>query len=128
MTIEAVLYTRLSTFAGLTALVATRVYPLAAPQNVTAPYLTYRRVSAIRESAMGADANNVTARFQIDVWASSFASARNVAEQVRLAMQRWTNATGTTVDDTFIENQIDLYDPEIDTFHIAVDIRTHYRE
>ena len=128
MTIEAVLFTRLSTFAGLAALVSTRVYPLAAPQNVVLPYLTYRRVSSVRTSAFGSDTNNVTARFQIDVWAASFASARNVAEQVTLAMQRWRNTTGTVVDDTFIENQIDLYEPEIDTFHIAVDIRTHYRE
>ena len=127
MTIEAVLFTRLSTFAGLAALVSTRVYPLAAPQNVVLPYLTYRRVSSVRTSAFGADTNNVTERFQIDVWAASFASARNVAEQVTLAMQRWRNTTGTVVDDTFIENQIDLYEPETDTFHIAVDTRTHYR-
>ena len=128
MTVEAVLFSRLSGFAGLSALISARVYPLVAPQNVQQPYLTYRRVSSIRESAFGSDSNNVTARFQIDVWASSFASARNVAEQVRLAMQRWRNTTGTVVDDTFIENQIDLYEPEIDTFHIAVDIRVHYRE
>ena len=49
MAIEAGLYAHLVGSAGVTALVATRVYPLLVPQDATLPAIAYQRISGPRD-------------------------------------------------------------------------------
>ena len=128
MAIEATLYTRLTTHAGLSALVVDRVFPNHLPQDVTYPAISYRRVTSSRPSNFGADAGIVRARFQIDVWASSYDSASAVREQVRLALQRWSNTAGTVVQDTFFIDDQELYEDDIDVHHFPLDFEIIYEE
>ena len=137
MTIEAEIYTRLSGFAGLSALVSTRIYPRGEmPQNVEMPALSYQRISAERPSAMGVDTGLVRARFQFDCWSGvhrddtegTFDESRAVFEQVRLALQRWRTTSGTIVQDTFIVGDQDLYETESKTFHAVLDAEIIYEE
>jgi len=123
--IEQTLFTRLSTFAGLTALVATRIYPLIMPQGVTHPAVTYQRISSTRESCMVDDDGIVRARFQVTTWAATFASARAVIDQVRLALQRWSTSG---VQDTYIIGEYDLYDEAALIFGAAIDAEVVYEE
>lgn len=124
------LYDRLSGHAGLSALVSTRIYPNVAPQNVTVPFVTYRRVSAVRESGFGEDIGIVTSRFQLDMYAATYSGVRAIAEQVRAALQRYrASGTDPEVIDTFIENELETFDAEPALLHRAVtDIQIHYRE
>ena len=101
--IDSALYTRLSGFAGLAALVSTRIYPPLAPQNATYPLVTYQQISAIRPYAMGTQIGLVQARFQLDSWAETSPGARAVSEQVRLAL---SNYSGTS--DTIVINHCEL--------------------
>jgi hypothetical protein len=130
MTIEATLYTRLSGFSALTALVSDRIYPNRKPQDSALPAVSYRNVASPRFSAMGEDAEVIKARFQIDVWASDYDSAVAVRDQVIAATQRWKNSgTGKTVQDTFIINGgVDLYEDDTKQEHIAIDIEINYIE
>lgn len=123
--IEETLFTRLSTFAGLTALVGTRIYPLIMPQGVVHPAVTYQRISSTRESCMVDDDGIVRSRFQVSVWANTFASARAIIDQVRQALQRWST---TGVQDTFILAEYDLYDEEALIFGVALDAEVIYEE
>lgn len=129
MSVEETLYTRLSGYAGLTALVSTRIYPNQKAQDVALPAVSYRRVSSNRYSAMGIDAEVVKARFQVDVWASTYDSASAVRDQVRGALQRWRNSgTGSTVQDTFIISETDLFEDDTKQHHIAIDVEINYIE
>lgn len=106
--IEETLFTRLSNFAGLIALVSTRIYPIVLPQGVTYPAVTYQRVSAEqRESCMVDDVGIVKTRFQITAWTETFIEARNIIEQVRQALQRYTAAG---IQGIFILGEYDLFD------------------
>lgn len=131
MTIEQDLFTRLSTYAGLTALVGTRVYPLILPQTEGGPALpavTYARVTEQREHAMGAhDPNIVVGYFQIDAWASSYSSAVAVRDQIVASLSRWSKDTGTVVDDVFVDSGSDLYEDDTETYHLIVAVRIFYR-
>jgi hypothetical protein len=128
MTVEADLFTRLSTFTGLSALVADKVYPLILPQGVTLPAVSYQRVSSIRPSAMGADIGIVRARFQVDVWAQDFDSSKAIAEQIRLALQCY-HGTGTVeILEIFFLNEVDLYEENTRIAHQALDFEVNYRE
>ncbi len=115
--------------AALTALVSTRVYPIQAPQNVTAPYVTLFRVSADRESAMGADIGIVRARVQVNSWGTTYADAKNVAEAVRGALQRYSGTSASIqVLDVFLLSEQDLHEPEVPMYHVATDVEAIYRE
>lgn len=123
--IEETLFTRLSTFAGLTALVGPRIYPVIMPQGTTKPAVVYQRISSTRDSCMVDDAGIVRARFQVTVWAISHASAIAVKEQIRLALQRWADVG---VQDTYIIGEYDLFDEAAILHGAAIDAEVVYNE
>ena len=81
---------------------------------------------------MGADPGIVHGRVQVDAWGLSYISARDVAEQIRAALERFRGTLDTTVVlDTFLEDMRD----EPDEFVNGAVIRRrmtewtfHYRE
>lgn len=130
MTVQAALFNRLTNFSGLAALVASRVYPVHAPQNVSKPYITYHRISAVRVLAMVSNTGIVRARYQFDVWADSFDKTQEIAEQIRLALDRWSGTLeGTEVEVAFILNDgPDLYEDRERLHHKVMDFEINYRE
>lgn len=128
MTVEADLYTRLSGFAGLSALVGTRIYPQTIPQASAMPAVSYHRVSTVRTSAMGSDVTIARARFQVDVWTQDFDSTKAVARQVQAALQRYRGTATVEILACFFLNEVDLYEPEPEIFHQALDFEVNYRE
>ncbi len=127
--LEAAIYSVLSADLGLTALVSTRIYPLLLPQNAILPALTYARVSTERESAFVSDPGLSTARIQVDVWADTVASVQNVAEEVRGALHRYRGTIATVViEESHIENEIMMYEPETEIYHIVQDYMILHRE
>jgi hypothetical protein len=124
--VESLIYNRLSTFAGLSALVNTRVYPLILPQGVTYPAVTYQRTgSEPRESCMLSDSGFAYGLFRVIAWDNTYAGARAVAKQVRLALQRWQTAG---VQDTYIINDFDTYDEEAQRYGGAIEAQVVYDE
>jgi hypothetical protein len=124
--IEETLFTRLSTFPGIIALVGTRIYPIFMPQGVIYPAITYQRISTEpRESCMVSDVGIVKPRFQITAWGETFATAKAIVDQVRQALQRW-NTTG--VQDTYIMGEYDLYDEISYKYGAAIDAQVVYEE
>lgn len=128
MSIESVLYDRASNFAGLSALVGSRIYPNLQPQNVADKSVTFRRISSQRVSAMGADTGLVRARYQFDAWADNYDDARAIADQLRLCFQRWNTTVGTVVQDVYLLNDVELYEDDTQTHHVAIDLDVVYRE
>ena len=132
MSVEATLFTRLTTHAGLSALISTRVHPNKLPQGVALPAVSYRRVSAARVSAMGADTGLVRARFQFDAWAAGYQALLDVKEQLRLALERFSTTTGTVIQDIFFLNETDMFEAakerEAEIHHGALDFEIIYEE
>jgi hypothetical protein len=53
---------------------------------------------------MGSDTGVASALMQIDVWGETYASVAATARQVRLALQRWRDAsTSPAILDSFIQ-------------------------
>lgn len=73
--------------AGVTALVATRIYPPASVQAPTYPALIYELISDVPSPTMTAVAglDVYTARVQVTAYATTYAGARALADAVRLA-------------------------------------------
>lgn len=127
--IEEAINSRLAGYAGLSALVSTRVYPVIAAQGATLPYIVHSRISGVRESAMGSDTGVARTRVQVSSYGSTYSSAKNVAKQARLALQRYSGTIGSDeILAIFVENDIDLYEEDTRLYHVATDYLVSYRE
>lgn len=129
MTIDAVLYTRLSGYAPLAALVGNRIYPDVAPQGVEVPFVVRRLIDEQRESGMGADLGLVAARHQFDVFGATHASRRSVMDALRAALQRWENlGSSPRVFDVLIVSRQELFDGETELYRGILDVTVHHSE
>lgn len=131
--LEEAVYSRLSGFAGLTALVSTRISPVEIPQDAALPAVVYQRISGIRNYAMGNQTPLVRARIQVTSWAESYSGVKAVAEQVRLALSNWHGtAAGVTIDWTEMLDDTDLFEDRtgsaLGVLGVASDFYIHYRE
>lgn len=85
MDVQTALATELEAYAGLTALVVSRIYPTRHPETPTLPLVVYRTISSPPEMTFTADGERPPARnprIQISCYGATYASARAVADQV----------------------------------------------
>lgn len=129
MTVAEVIKARLTAFAGLSALVSTRVHAGEAPQNTARPYVTYQNISEFREYGFGGGIGIVRARYQFDVFADSYLSGRAIIEQLRLALDFWTSPSSSPeIIRVTAENVIDGFEPDTRLHHPSFDFQVVYRE
>lgn len=84
--IEEAINARLSSWPALAALIADRLYPMEAPQNAPAPYVIYQRITGSRLRSIQGVSGQANPQFQIDAYGITYAQAKAVAAQVRLAL------------------------------------------
>lgn len=132
MEIEEALFKHLKSFAGLFALVSSRIYPMVMPQKTTMPTVTFQRISTPREYAHDGYSGLAHPLFQISCWAEKYSIVRAVAKQVRLALQAYVGTMGgvggVEVQASFQENERDFYDSEAGLYHVPVDFRIWHKE
>jgi hypothetical protein len=120
--LEEVLFTHLTGFAGLSALVAARVYPLLLPQVPTYPALTYQRIDSPHEGVMGGATDIARTRVQVDSWAETYAEAKAVATQVRLALDNWeSEAVSPAIINAAFDTDGDIYEEEVGIYRVRAD-------
>jgi hypothetical protein len=113
--IEEAIFTQLNGWAGLSALAEDRIYPMTAPQNAATPFITYQRISGPRLRSLLGASGQANPRIQIDVYGASYASAKAVAEQVRLALDNFRGTVaGVVIRACSLESDRDLIDPDVD--------------
>lgn len=129
MSLDTVLGARLAGFPGLTDLVGTKVYAPSLPQGDQLPAVTYHLVDGTREQGMTGDHGMAHPRFQVDCWAETYAAVKAIADQVRLALERWSDGTTTPVIlDSFSAGERDLPEPEAGLQRISMDFIIWHRE
>ena len=120
-----VLYTYLSTYAGLIALTSTRIYPVDGLEQCAKPYIVYAVISEIRHYCHGGYSNLSEYRVQISCYGDTLASARAVADQVVTAMDAWP-AANANVQASFFENDLYIFEENTKLHHIPVDYKVAY--
>lgn len=106
-----------------------RIYALAAPQQITKPYVVYNRVSSSKEPLLASDSDVARARFQFNAYDDTFEGAVALAEELRVVWQRFSGTVGAVeILDCAIENRVDGYDDDLDLYVISTDIMIMYRE
>lgn len=129
-TIEEAIYTRATTGPTLPGLIGTRCYPVLLPQDPQYPAIVFQRISMPREHAMGTDPGIAHPRFQLTAYDKTRAAAQALADAIRHDFSRWRGTIGSVVvQDTFVENQVDL--PRDDLLEVhpeVVDLVVHHVE
>lgn len=118
--LQSALFAELGGFAGLSALIGSRVYPDIAPQDVARPYVTWSEISFVGTPAIDVGTRETSGlnnyRIQITSWAVKAGTVRDVDAQVRLAMQAATRFKSLIVDARSLD-----YEPDTKLFGFATD-------
>ncbi len=132
--IEEALVTRLESQAGLTALVGTRMFPERLPQEPTYPAIAVSRITSERPHALEGSSGLVGAMFQFDVFGKTYAAAKAVVEQLRLALDSFSGTVdGIVIQEVSFESDADVNEhrdtePTSPLRHIAADFEVWYNE
>lgn len=108
-TIQEQLYTALSGLAG------GQIYPLLAPQTVTAPFVVYTRISGTEENTLASGQPIQNTRLQIDSYDVSYANVQALADAVKAAVM------GMSGNPLPITAATDLYEAEVKLFRVTQD-------
>jgi hypothetical protein len=112
-------------YTDLNALVGSRIYPAVLPDNPTYPAIAHSEVSGSRRHNI----NVAFPRYQFSCFSPTYLIAKEVATQVRKALQRYSGLMGSTrVIQGVFENEIEFYDPTEKVWNVAVDMKMIIRE
>lgn len=129
MSIRAAIYTHLSGFAGLTALVGDRIWPNTFPEQPVFPGVVYTRTDGNTLQAHDGRVPLGWSVFQIDSFAADSTLVDSVAEQVRLALQGFTGTVaGVRIDGVLSERVHDWYEPEAKLWRVSRDFKVWHAE
>ncbi len=103
MVLENALYTYLSTYAGLTTLTSTRIYPNDLPKQPTYPAVVYELMDGDAYLAMGARPGISFSTYRFNCYATTKSGAVAVAKQIKAALDYKTGSIGTGGNATTIE-------------------------
>lgn len=111
------LYKHLSTVALITDITGSRIYPVLLPQGAAAafPAVTYQRVSADRVYSLSGYSTLENVRMQIDCWATSFETVKDLGDKMRQTVD-----TATAFASNLLSDQ-DLYEDEVGVYRVSMD-------
>ena len=129
MSAHVAVFARLSTYAPLTALVGTRIYPGVVPEIPTWPAISYTVSTMTPDHGALSDPVLAKAMVMVSVRARTQLEAIAIVTQVSGALDRYRQVTinGVKVDDCFLEDVTDMYEFDARIFHMSMSFRMHTR-
>jgi len=106
-TCEPAIYQKIKTAVG-----HSRVYPLRAPQNATAPFIVYQRSNSDRWRSINNPSGIAQATMQIDVYAATFEEIRSISSTIEQSLDGFNGLVyyGTNSPQDFVEIGATLQD------------------
>lgn len=103
-------FQRLVTTPAVAKLVGFQVYPIAVPKTAVLPFCVYKRNNITRESQLAGPMFQPVVNLQIASWALYYDTARELADEVRLALDgRIGTLSGVTISDIRLVSETDDY-------------------
>lgn len=103
-------FQRLVTTPAVARLVGFQVYPIAVPKTAVLPFCVYKRNNITREAHLAGPLYQPLVHLQIASWALSYDLSRELADEVRLALDgRIGTLSGVTISDIRLVSETDDY-------------------
>jgi len=130
MSIESVLAGEIQKIPEAAALIADRVYPVAAPQSTPPPFVTYRRVPGEVMYTQGGESNAQKAHFQIAAVTETYDGALTLAAAIRtgLSGKRGLGDGSITMHGIFFRDPEDAWNQETGLFVRTQECTIVYRK
>lgn len=100
--------------------ITTRCYPVTIPQSPTYPLILYTRISGVRDHHFHGPSGIVRTRMQIEAWAETYSGAKTLAAAIRGALDGYT---GTSIGSCLLDNERDIYEPELNVYRVVYDFQ-----
>jgi len=101
-------FQRLITTPAVARLVGFQVYPIAVPKTAILPFCVYKRNNIIRDTSLVGPLYQPVVNLQIASWALSYDVSRELADEVRLALDGRTGTlSGVTISDIRLVSETD---------------------
>lgn len=105
---EAVLRSALVANQAVSALVATRIYPVVAPANAALPYITWRRAAVQRSQSLGGPIGTPVVSLELELYAATYEGVRDLADKCRLCLDGYGGTLNNVeVSNTTLDNEYD---------------------
>lgn len=101
-------------YTALSGLASGRVYPIVMPEKGTVPAIVYQRISSTPENTLDGGATIDQIRIQVDTYAKTYAEAKNLASQVRTALES-SSAKAT------LQTDVDFFEPDVKLYRVTQD-------
>jgi hypothetical protein len=103
-------FQRLVTTPEVARLVGFQVYPIAVPKTAVLPFCVYKRNNITRDASLGGPLYQPVVHLQLASWALSYDTARELADEVRIALDGRTGTlSGVTISDIRLVSETDDY-------------------
>ena len=109
-------YQKLVSTPGVARIVGFQVYPIAVPKTgASLPFIVYKRSNIMRDVALGGPLFVPMVNLQLASWALSYDAVRELADEVRLALDGHTGTlAGATIQDMRLMSETDDFlDPTV---------------
>jgi len=124
--LDAAIFSRLSTFTALTALVpVTHIAAVTIAQGILTPYVVYQTIDDLPDYSHQGRNGLRHPRVQVSSYASSLGSAKAINVQVMTALETWPSANAD-VQDVTVDNIIPLFDSATALFAVITDFFVWY--
>ena len=100
--------------------ITTRCYPVTIPQSPTYPLILYTRISGVRDHHLQGPSGIVRTRMQIEAWAETYSGAKTLAAAIRGALDGYT---GPAIGSCLLDNERDIYEPELNVYRVVYDFQ-----
>lgn len=129
--IEASLFERLRDDAGVFAVAAGKVFPVAIPQGGELPCVVYELISQTRNETVCDIASSVLGEYLISSCSKDYFQAKTLANAVRVCLNNFTGPMGlgaTLVDRITLLTAQDLVEGEPGMYRVAQTFEIFYQE
>lgn len=124
-----VIYGILSTTAGVTALVSTKIYPHIAPQEVMMPFVTFEATDCRPTNTKNNVSHLDTYLVTLTIFDSSYTTVQAIDEAIRAALDQYRDQTvnSVEVDAIIYDNGVELYDDQANVYAIQANYQMRIR-
>jgi hypothetical protein len=127
--IEESIFYKLANDTNVKAIVASRVYPIRLPQNVTLPCITYQRISTPRLHNHDKARATADPRLQLTTWDDNPKDVKTLSDAVRTCLDGYKGTVQSVViQGTLSDDENSDYDPESQIYWTNLDFIIWHEE
>ena len=129
MTIEEGLFAFVTAQIDVAAIIGTRFYPVAIPQEPPYPVIVYQRMAAPRERAADGPTRSVEATYALTCWAKAYAEVTSLARVLRKAIDGAQGPFGDVpIGWATADEGQDLYEDSLKLYGRSIQLSVQYGE